>query len=519
MNARTNTQTQTNNTTTNSRTVKEPTPEQVENLAQQLLELRLLEEGYKNIQTQLKGDFETSSSARKAGSQTTNLRKQILQAQPKLRGSTTTHVGTSRLGVNTRRSRDPINLRDPSPRQPKSKKPLTTTFVQPPGRGRIHPTMGQTSKRNFQSKAVRGNSPAIEDRTVSGFRVGKSGAPIDIQARLKKKSQWFSSIMDPLANGGVKIPDPVGTDTGTYQHVENVSVGVNVNGIAGLRVVSPYINSFEAGGTVDGSNYQVTGNTGVSGGASTLGALNWGAGAATKLMFPFARIPAMMKSVAQSHRVVSAWVVAQPEISTLSDAGEMCAFVKPFDCNNFAVAYATLQSQWDTSLMPVNQHKPLAARLYPLSSDYVAFDGGSAVKTDDEEPPVISYQDFIDPAIAGEVGGSTGVIPWEFGVVCTGMTPNTGVVRFQIVVNYEYIPKTATGSISGATPDKCDITESNLVSGWVSDCAVTGVVPQSVVSRPPAACAIPEEPSGFGMMFNVIEEMLPLMTKGAAMLL
>lgn len=518
MNARTNTQTQTNNSTTTSRSVKEkPTPEQVENLAQQLLELRELEEGFKQLQQQDPKKYVETFTVQ-AKTQVNNLRKQVLQSQPKLRGGTTTHVGQPRLGPVTRRPRNPVDLRSTKQGSVSRQKPLPTTFAKPSRTGRLHTTMGQTPPRSLQSKAVRGNSPAIEDRTVSGFRVGKSGAPIDIQSRLKKKSPWFQSIMDPLANGGVKIPDPVGTDTGTYQHVENVSVGVNVNGIAGLRVVSPYINRYDAGDP-DGSNYQTTTNTGVSGGPSTLSNLAWGAGTATQLMFPFARIPEMMQSVAQSHRVVSAWVVAQPEVSTLSDAGEMCAFVKPFDCQPYSVDYATLQSQWDSALMPVNQHKPLAARHYPLSSDYFPFNGNSTQPEEGQEPPTISYQDFMDPSIAGQSGNGTGVIPWEFGIVCTGMTPNTGVVRFTIVVNYEYIPKTSTGSISGATKDKSDVTESNLVSGWVSECPVTGVVSQSTVSRAPAACAIPEEPSGFGMMFNVIEEMLPLMGKAAAMIL
>ena len=77
--------------------------------------------------------------------------------------------------------------------------------------------------------------------------------------------------MDPIRGGGVKIPDPVGTDTGTYQHVENVSVGVNANGIAGLRIITPYINNYHYGGDDnDGSNYQITSDT------STLSNLKWG---------------------------------------------------------------------------------------------------------------------------------------------------------------------------------------------------------------------------------------------------
>jgi len=516
MNARTNTQTQTNNTPKTSRTVREqPTPEQVENLAQQLLELKELEEGFKQLQTELRQESETSPAAKRAEFQVTNLRKQILQTQPKLRGSTTTHVGSPRLGAFTRKPRDPNDIRrTKSNNPPRSIAPITT-FVQKPRTGRLPPTMGSPSKRNIKQQAVRGGSPAINDRTVSGFRVGKSGAPIDIQARLKKKSPWFSSIMDPLANGAVKIPDPVGTDTGTYQHVENVSVPVNHNGVSGLRVVCPYINSNTGGSSTTCCNYQVTNDNPTPNGSSVTN-LQWSDGNNLHNMISFARIPDMMKAVAQSHRVVSAWVVAQPEVSTLNDAGEMCAFVTPFSCNTADISYPSMQSQWDTSLLPVNQHKPLVARWYPLSSDFELFNGHILVPNGEAGPSTISYQDFLDP---NPPNLDDGVVPWEFGVVCTGMTPSTGIVRYQIVVNYEYIPKTSTGSISGATADRNDITESNLVSSWVSDCAVTGVVPQSTVSRPPSATTVPDEPSGFGMMFNVIEEMLPMMGKAAALLL
>lgn len=361
------------------------------------------------------------------------------------------------------------------------------------------------------------SSPALAGRTASTTHVGPT--PSAIQSRLKKKSPWFSSIMEPIKGGGVKIPDPVGTDTGTYQHVQNVSVPVNTNGIAGLRVITPYVNNYRYGlSDGDGSNYQTTST------ASTMASLNWtgpippytpGNGA-----FAFSDIPAIMKANAQSHRVVSASVECQPEVSTLSDAGEMCAFVTPFDCNDSGVDYNSLQKQWDTSLMPVNQHKPLAARWYPLSSDFQLFNTIETVQDGNNEPSTMSYQDFIDPDYRSTTEVALdGVVPWEFGVVCTGMTPSTGVVRFRIIVNYELIPKTQTSMIQ-SDPSPIDPTEEQLVCGWVSDCQVTGPISQAQASAHAASSTVSErsEPSGFGMLFNVIEEMAPLIKTGLSLL-
>lgn len=471
------------------------------------------------IQTQLNsiqeitGDFETATLASK---QTSNLLSQRNTTNPRLRGSTKSHVGSPGVGPYTRRPRDPINLRDKRKNDPPRKINVATFVPAPTQPGRLRQGMGPTPTGRLKQQTARVASPALPGRTASQFKVGRSASPVDIQERLKKKSPWFASILNPLANGGVKIPDPVGTDTGTYQHVENVTVPVNHFGVSGLRVVSPYINTSEVTNfPYNGANYQITNDNAAPNGSSILN-LQWGDGLSPNNCIPFARIPEMMKSVAQSHRVVSAWVVAQPEISTLGDAGEMCAFVTPFDCNLASVAYTKYQAQWDSSLMPINQHKPLKACHYPLSSQFELFNGQEPLVNTTDTPQTISYQDFIDPNNDGVA--APGCIPWEFGVVCTGMTPSVGVVRFQIAVNYEFIPKTTTGMIA-VSEDVADITQSNLVNSWVSDCPVTGVIPQSEASKPPSACSIPEEPSGFGMMFNVIEEMLPLIGKGAAMFL
>lgn len=443
--------------------------------------------------------------------------KPQLKSNGKLRGDTQTHVAASKPYPYIRKPKPSINLKNakqsPDPRRQIG---LKTQIKKTSPSALKNTRVGSSNARSFGTTTRISSSPALSNRVASKARVGPSG-PSGIQERLKKKSPWFSSIMEPIKGGGVKIPDPVGTDTGTFQHVENVSVAVGTNGIAGLRIISPYINNYKYGApAADGSNYQVTHTS------ATVGNLLFSetqGGAPGNGAQPFARVPAMMKSTAQSHRIVSCSVLAQPEVSTLSDAGEMCAFVKPYDCNDSAVAYATLQSQWDSALMPVNAHKPLMSRWYPVKSDFEIFNTVESVNAG-EEPPVIGYDDFIDPDVVptGEEADQ-GVIPWEIGVVCSGMTPSTGVVRFQIVVNFEFIPKTQNTMID-AQPSPIDPTEEQLVCSWVSDCPVTGVVSQKVASSAQEASTVSErsEPSGFGMIYNVVEEMLPLIKLGASFL-
>jgi hypothetical protein len=327
-----------------------------------------------------------------------------------------------------------------------------------------------------------------------------------IQSRLKKKSPWFDSIMSPISGGGVKIPDPIGTNTGTYQHVQNVTVGVNAAGISGLRICSPYINQFVKT-SANGSNYQVTGTT------STLATTNWGPGGAiVGDMIAFNAIPALMKANAQSHRVVSAAVTAQAEISSLNDSGEMCSFVTPFRCNAAAVPYSSLTAQWDSAILPVNAKKPLIARWYPVQSDWDPFTGSAYVPGGDS---FISYQDFVNPfqGIAPELG----CIPWEFGIICTGMAASTGVVRFQIIVNYEFIPATSTAMVTQA-PSPIDPMEEQLVNGWVASTPMTGIVSQFQAAQAPADSKVPEEETGFGMFADVVKQLVPIAVKGLSML-
>ena len=357
------------------------------------------------------------------------------------------------------------------------------------------------------------NPTATNMKPVKANNKSKLSPAEQIQQRLKKKSPWYDSIMDPISGAGVKIPDPVGTETGTYQHVQNVTVQVNNAGQAGLRIVSPYINSFSNGLDNNGLNFQVTLDP------PTTTELLWG-GAPGTIGYNFAVVPPLMKANARTHRVVSCAVIAQPEVSTVADSGEMCAFLTPYGVRNYTTFYTSYQSQWDSTMIPINTHKPVIARWYPLESEFKYYDG--QIVDPDAEGDMISYRDFIDPN-AGLPENDRGVIPWEVGVVAVGLpfpspgSPFSSVVRFQIIVNYEFIPLLSTAMVSSeASP--IDPMEEQLVNGWVGDKPMTAVISQAQASKSPSPSTVKEEPSGFGMLFNVIEEFMPLIQMGLAAL-
>jgi len=383
-----------------------------------------------------------------------------------------------------------------------------------PSRNLAHPlpklvtvTKGQNNQRLLHQQSLKSESGVTTGRTAS--KAVNMPVKDQIHSRLKRKSPWYDSIMSPMTGACVKIPDSTGTETGTFQHVEQITVPVNAKGVSGLRVISPYINNFVTlGGSADGSNYQTTGP------ASDTPNLQWGDGTLPTRALPFKKTPPVVKANCQSHRIVSAAVIGQPEISTLNDAGEMLAFLTPFGAQASNVNYQTLQFFWDSTMIPVNKHSPLVSRWYPLSSDVNYYDGGAAGTVGAGN---YSYEDFVFPN--EPAGTNPGVVPWEFGVVCTGMSPSTGVVRYTVIINYEFIPITTAAMIS-TEPSPIDPTEESLVKEWISEKPMTSMVSQKYASQASGESDISDrsDPTGFGMLFNVVEEMLPF-AKGAMKLL
>lgn len=436
---------------------------------------------------------------------------------------TTTTATAPTTAPNTPKTNNPKRPQPPAPKAPKrpvkdeASPTKTARKLQLRPARVVSPSTGLRASpgkpiRTAPSKAVLKTRPQkVGNKTPNGFPAASGGKPMShrrnqIHDRLKRKSPWYDSIMSPITGGGVRIPDPVGTETGTYQHIENISVRVNGNGVSGLRVVSPYINDYsnpDLANDLEGLNYQATVN------ASNANNLLWGwqNTDSTQVGRSFAVIASVMKANARSHRVVSACVIAQAETSSLNDAGEMCAFVTPFAAENASTPYDLFQKKAGSSLLPINVHKPMIARWFPVQSQYAPFNGVETIATN--EPYNVSYQDFLvpDPAHTSQ---DSGIVPFEFGIVCSGLSPNVGTVRYQIIVNYEFIPLTDTSMIT-TVESPVDPMETELVETWVADAPITEVVSQQQASAAPHDSMVPEEPSGFGMVFNVFKELLPLM--------
>lgn len=419
-------------------------------------------------------------------------------------------IRTPKQGIMLRRPKDPRNLSFPENKGANRNRQIAIkTPLRSSGRSTLKgPPVERAPPRLSSKKGLGKNSETLPGRQASTARVSVPRS-YDIHSRLKAKSPWFQSIIKPIEGGGTKIPDNTGTDTGTYQHVQNVTVAVNANGISGLRICSPYINSYRGHsgiGNTQGVNYQIT-----APGSSTNADLSWGNGdnATPGEGISFSKIPALMKAEALAHRIVSASVTCQTETSTLNDAGEIIAFVKPFECNDAHVGYNQYTDQWDTTIIPVNKHTPVQACWYPTQTGFHWFNGLDTDKTGEED--FISYQDFTDPNADYGEDHPRGLIPWEIGVLCSGMAPNTGTVRYRIVVNYEFIPQKMSSMVSVSAPEG-DSTEVDLVGTFCADQPMTGPVSQKLASAPPTESTVraENEPTGLGMLFNVIEEALPM---------
>jgi hypothetical protein len=319
-----------------------------------------------------------------------------------------------------------------------------------------------------------------------------------IQSRLKKKSPWYTSIMDPLHGMDCKIPDETGEETGTVQIVENYSITTTSAGQPlGVRILNPYVNNNNAVGSDVGVNYQTLTT------ASTALALAWGLPTASGETQGYQWTGAGdLKAITNNHRVVSCAIYAEHEASLSTNQGEFCAYVVPMGSTN-APLYATYSNFYGASLIPLNQNKPAAARWFPMQ----------AINTDAVSGNVttLSYKTFVPTDNSDNFLSN-----WELGILTSGLA--TGVtVRFKMVVNYEFLPTFNTLNIVSASPSPVDLEEESLVGGWVESMPITGVAVASKVNSAPTVVTPQhgDEPTGFGMLADVIKEILPF----AAMLL
>lgn len=331
------------------------------------------------------------------------------------------------------------------------------------------------------------------------IKFGRAPKALSIRDRLKNKSPWYKSIADPLSGGGTKIPDAIGTATATNQMVYDTSVAINANGVAGFRIASPYPNSQNNGTTV-GFNYQITRA------ASTASALSWSNGTTEDQGFAFPSNQTFV-DYAQGVRIVSACIVAMPEMSTLSDQGELCAALTPFDRTPASSSYAFYVQRYDSSTIALNKHKSLRASWYPTAMT-------------DEQGYSREYRDFISPLIQ-ETGDEFPY--WELVVVLANAAVSSGNLRVRVVINYEWIPIYNAIDVVSPAPSPIDMEEEEFVCVEMqSDFPVTAQVDDKMISAAPTTASVQstqQNDTGYGFMAEIMKELGPYIFDFAKMLL
>lgn len=314
-------------------------------------------------------------------------------------------------------------------------------------------------------------------------KTGKEKSPDKMDENLKSKSPWYASLRDPVQGAGAKIPDETGINTATMQLVQKVSVSINAQGVAGVEVISPYINNCGVGQVSE--NWKSTAST------ATGAALTWSSNN------NFTNASSMI-SVAQAHRVVSAGVFAEYEGSSLNDTGDFTCYFLPY-APNANTQIASIQSRYGTSIIPVNKarRKPAAVLWFPINYESQ------------------SYKDFLSPqALTFGAGDSE---RWTMGIIAQGLQPTSGTVLFTFCVNYEFVPTLNTVDYITPSASPIDPIEEQLVQQWIAEDQMTGMFPSSMVDVQPGSQVV--EPavqginsdSGFGMLGGIITELAPML--------
>lgn len=318
-----------------------------------------------------------------------------------------------------------------------------------------------------------------------------SGRSADqIQARLKKKSPWFQSISDPLSGADAKIPDETGIETGTVQIVQKVTVVVNAQNMAGVQVVSPYINLAQGEGGDPGLNYQVTDVT-----ASTTDVI-WSDGAGAAGGFEFSG-SGDLRAITNAHRIVSAAMYVQPEASLATNQGEMTLFTQPFS-TTVGAPYGTYLNLYKSVTLPLNAGGAGKVLWYPVAR---------------EDENFKSFFSTTGTTFSSTISEEANVPYWGFGFVADGAEIGT-TIRATIVVNYEFIPTFNTLNVLDASPSPNDVTETDLVENWTQDLPVASQVSTAAAAKSPSSVepqhGANDAGTGFGMFFNVLSELAPL---------
>lgn len=335
-----------------------------------------------------------------------------------------------------------------------------------------------TAKRASPTSIPKGNA-------TKGLRFpAKEHDPKQIQSRLKTKSPWYQSLLDPLHGADVKIPDSTGVETGTLQCVQRVSITVPTlsNSVCGVRTTCLHPNY---DGTTR-SNYQVTDST-----TSTALGVQW-----DTTNYHFETTEAL-QDYSDSVRIVSAAMYCQSESSLANNSGLMTGYVEAYPpAFTDAEALTYYQNSYKSAIVPINNNEPCITRFYPVKSNGAAYDM------------------FYNPefTIGGVSAGGEFLNPrWEMGILIHGAPVGT-VFLFTMVVNYEFIPFQNAVNILDASPSPVDAQEIDLVELWSQQMDPVQITSNRIVAKPPSSSNVeePGEGSGFGMFFEVVKEIAPL---------
>lgn len=329
--------------------------------------------------------------------------------------------------------------------------------------------------------------------------------------RLKKRSQWWNSIQNPLEGAGARVPDPIGWRTSTYQMVKRFSLPLNAGGCAGLRVMSP-VPCNNTGDSLNLiGNYQVI----TAGGIVTN--LAWGSLGGNVIGSSFfdevnTALCAGANSLADVIRPVSGGVYATYTGTALSNAGTIVSYTNPGGFESSNSSDTRFRSLATASVMPVKSNSVAIAKLLPMIRNIApgpSYGGG-----------MWDYRTFYPASFTR--GGSDTPPTQELGVYLTGGTPSTGSLDILVVFNYEFKQRLNSGLIP-SLPSPIDPMEEAFVLGALDNDDATGTCSLKQYATAPSDSRVTqaekqEESGPLASLTNAVGFLGPILEVGLPLL-
>lgn len=315
----------------------------------------------------------------------------------------------------------------------------------------------------------------------------------NLDKRLKERSLYYQSLLDPLQGAGAKIPDMTAIPTGTFQMVQRIPVTSNLQGIAAIRVASPQF----APANITTLTQQFGGYQ-TSNGAATAGSLTWGA------ITDFTGWTGFNGNVSFA-RCVSASLTAEYLGTELQDSGHIVGQFAPgaFASPGSVTQLANFPYSSDC---PVNRNEPFMVRYLPQGFYDVPFVPGAAVQSD------------------------SGPHPDSMIIVMSDIPASTNTM-FVFCANYEFQPTSTAVNIVDVAPSPIDVYECGKIAQWTQELETSGIIPADKVDVMPSAAvtnraeafatSTEQEDSlgGMGMLGDVLDFALPVLMKAIPALL